>query len=122
MTLVLVNPDGTGLVRLARTAATDDVDRRLVLAGRQIIAYSKDGNSDPDIFVISPDGSGQRQITFSRGTDIDPTWSRGGSRIAFETNRNGNSDIYSVDSRGRRARSSRRRENELDPAWSSTAT
>jgi len=51
---------------------------------------------DPDVYVIAPDASGQREITFSRGIDADPTWSGDGSRIAFETNRNGNFDIYSV--------------------------
>src|SRR6478752_5356341 len=52
--LVLVNPDGTGLVQLARTEAADQVIGAAFSPDGKTIAYSKNGNSDPDIFVISP--------------------------------------------------------------------
>ena len=64
--LVLVNANGTGLVQLATHRHGRRVHRRVVLARRQAIAYSKVGH-DPDIFMIRPDGSDQREITFSRG-------------------------------------------------------
>ena len=90
--LNLVNADGTGLVRLAATNTSDFSIGASWSPDGSLIAYSKQGSTDADIFVIAPDASGQREITFSRGTDIDPTWSGDGSRIAFETNRNGNFD------------------------------
>ena len=93
--LVLVNPDGTGLVRLARTRAADYAIGSSFSPDGRLIAYSQSGN-DADIFVVRPDGSGQREITFSRGQDVDPTWSSDGRRIAFETDRNGNVDFYSA--------------------------
>ena len=119
--LVLVNPDGTGLVRLARTNAADYAIGASFSPDGRWIAYSKQGSSDPDVFVIHPDGSGEREITFSRGADIDPTWSGDGSRIAFETNRNGNSDIYSVDVNGANPEQlTSSPDAELDPSWSAT--
>ncbi len=94
--LNLVNPDGTGVVPLAATNASDVFIGAAWSPDGTLIAYSKAGNTAADIFVIAPDASGEREITFSRGNDIDPTWSGDGTRIAFETNRNGSSDIYSV--------------------------
>ena len=117
--LDLVNPDGTGLVRLAATNTADVAIGASWSPDGKLIAYSKQGSGDADVFVIAPDGSGQRELTFSRGNDIDPTWSGDGSQIAFETNRNGNSDLYSVAADGsnpQRLTSSPL--NELDPAWS----
>jgi len=118
--LVLANPDGTGLVRLAETGAPDLTIGASWSPDGKLIAYSKlNGQSGADIFVIAPDASGQREITFTAGNDIDPTWSGDGSRIAFETNRNGNSDIYSVAADGsdpQQLTSSPL--DELDPSWS----
>ena len=94
--LLLVNPDGSGVVRVAQTYASDyTIGSSFSRDGTQI-AYSASRSGDADVFVIRPDGSGQRQITFSRGNDLDPSFSRDGSRLAFETDRNGNLDIYSV--------------------------
>src|SRR4051794_20451530 len=58
--LNLVNPDGTGVVRLAATNASDVSIGAAWSPDGQLIAYSKQGDSDPDIFVVAPDGSGQR--------------------------------------------------------------
>src|SRR5262245_37402734 len=116
--LVLVNPDGSGVVRLAYTNSEDTTLGASWSPDGKLIAFSKAGR-DADIYVIAPDASGQRELTFSRGTDVDPTWSPDGSRIAFETNRNGNVDIYSIAADGSDAQQlTNGPENELDPAWS----
>jgi TolB protein len=66
-----------------------------------------------------PDGSGRKPLTFSRGVDSDPTWSGDSKRIAFETNRNGNIDIYSVDRAGRNPQQLTKGPlDEQDPTWS----
>ena len=72
---MLVNPDGSGVVRIARTYAADySLGTSFSRDGTQI-AYSTNRGGDGDVFVIRPDGSGQRQITFSRGEDLDPFFS-----------------------------------------------
>src|SRR5262245_19811679 len=62
--LVLVNKDGSGVVRLARTQAADWVVGASFSPDGKWIAYSKEGRGDPDVFVIRPDGSAEREITF----------------------------------------------------------
>ena len=70
--LNLVNPDGTGLSPAReRTRPGRLIGASWSPDGKQI-AYSKQGADDADIFVIAPDASGEREITFSRGNDIDP--------------------------------------------------
>ena len=46
--------------------------------------------------MVWPDGSSLKEVTFSHGFDGDPAWNDNGSRIAFETTRNGAFDIYTV--------------------------
>src|SRR4029079_1657807 len=59
--LVLVNPDGTGLVRLARTQVADELIGASWSPDGKQIAYSRYGNGDADIYTIEPDGSNQRE-------------------------------------------------------------
>jgi Tol biopolymer transport system component len=84
-----VNTDGTGLSQLSTSGA-----------GRH--AWSPDGSriafagSDGQIYVMNADGSGLTALA-----DGDsPTWSPDGTRIAFTSNRDGNLEIYVMDSAG----------------------
>ena len=40
------------------------------------------------------DGSGQQQLTAEAAVDVDPEWSPDGTKIAFTSTRDGNSNIY----------------------------
>ena len=45
------------------------------------------------------DGRGVRELTFSNAYDGDPAWSRV-NKLAFESERTGNSEIWSISSNG----------------------
>jgi serine/threonine protein kinase/Tol biopolymer transport system component len=53
-----------------------------------------------DIFVVSSDGSSQRQLTNDAFKDRGPEWSPDGKRIAFYSNRGGRYEIWSVNADG----------------------
>ena len=115
--LTLVNANGSGVVTLTRSGS--DGEPAFSPDGTTI-AFSSYRHGDRDIYTLAPDGSGLRQVTFSRGEDRDPTWSPDGSLLAFETNRNGG-QIGHLHRRCRRdgiGEAAGTPANELDPAWS----
>jgi Tol biopolymer transport system component len=125
MGLYVMNPDGSG-------------KRRLVEAGPQVpsLAWSPDGKkilfqqfstsgAKDDIYVISSDGTGLRNLTRNRAIgEYDPAWSPDGERILFariprpvEPHARAIRGIYTikVDGSGLRKLTSRW---DSDPAWS----
>jgi serine/threonine protein kinase/dipeptidyl aminopeptidase/acylaminoacyl peptidase len=57
-------------------------------------------NPQEDIFVSREDGTGLRQLTNDLAVDRLPKWSPDGQRIAFQSNRNGRFNIWSIHSDG----------------------
>ncbi len=49
-----------------------------------------------EIFVAAADGSDVQRLTYNTGNDINPAWGPDG-RIIFETNRDGNWELYFID-------------------------
>ena len=47
-----------------------------------------------EIYVMSPDGSGQTRLTDNEANDSAAAWSHEAKRIAFQTNRNGYTQIF----------------------------
>jgi TolB protein len=88
-----------------------------------------------EIYASGPDGSGERRLTWHPGNDLQPAWSRDGSRIVFESDRDRNGDcvfhecagyaaelyVVNVDGTGLR-RLTRTRASEAYPAWSPDGT
>jgi len=61
--------------------------------GMSRIAYTKYGESGPEIWVMDADGSGSRRL----GPGSGPSWSPDGSKLAFAKTVDGNTDIYFMD-------------------------
>jgi WD40 repeat protein len=59
-----------------------------------------DGGKQEDIFIIKTDGTGLRQLTNDFYKDRYPRWSPDGRRIAFQSNRSGNYEIWSINPDG----------------------
>ena len=49
---------------------------------------------------MNPDGSNQTRLTFHPSPDGDPAWSADGSKIAFNSGRDGNFEIYVMNADG----------------------
>lgn len=76
-------------------------------------------DGDDAIFVMTPDGRNDRQVTFNAGVlDKHPTWSPDGSQIAFGSNRDGRLQIYVTGKYGGEQRNiSSNAYNDWDPVW-----
>jgi TolB protein len=92
--IFVMNADGSN-----QQALTDSPDWELFPVwspdGEQIAFNGLVPNTgNTDVFVMSADGSDILQLTESPGFDENPVWSPDGSLIAFQTQRDGNFEIY----------------------------
>jgi hypothetical protein len=68
---------------------------------------------------MNVDGSAQRRLTTSAGSDVSPSWSPDGKTIAFASDREGSYEIYVMSPDGSSlTRLTRNLDTDLDPAWS----
>ena len=68
---------------------------------------------------MNPDGSDVTRLTDSAGVNKNPTWSADGDRIAFQSDRDGNLEIYAIDADGSHlARVTDDPAVDADPVWS----
>ena len=87
-----------------------------------MIAFSSDRDSpgNQDIFAMMADGSQPRNLTNNPTSwDYIPDWSPDGSKIAFTSERDRNSEIYVIDADGKNpVRLTREPETDAAPRWS----
>jgi Tol biopolymer transport system component len=89
-----IDINGNGLTRLTNGIGALYAPE-LSPDGEKII-FTNNGNG---LWVMNPDGSNPRAITFK--DDIDPTWSPDGSMIAFASNRSGQRQLYTANANGK---------------------
>ncbi len=74
--------------------------------------------SAADIYVMQADGTGVVQLTRESENDA-PAWSPDGNHIAFTSNRDGNFELYVMDSDGAAVRRlTNLRGTDSEPSWS----
>jgi TolB protein len=79
-------------------------------------AYASD---DEDIYVMNADGSGATPLVVGSADDEDPVFSPDGTKIAFESNRDGNREIYVMNADGsEQTRLTEDPASDTSPAWS----
>jgi dipeptidyl aminopeptidase/acylaminoacyl peptidase len=81
------------------------------------------GGNNTEIFVMEPDGSGVTQLTFNSTEDLNCAWSADGTKIAFQTDRNGDHEVYVMNADGS-AQTPLTADGAFDgaPAWSPDGT
>lgn len=82
--------DGAGTYQ-ALTAATDDCREPNWSPTDSLIVYQKLNNNQWDLWVMKPDGSGQRQVTTGVGNKTDASFSADGQYIVYS------SDAFGLD-------------------------
>lgn len=83
------------------------------------IAFVSTRDTNPQIYVMEPNGTNVVRLTHSSGVDAQPAWSPDGTRIAFATDRDGNDEIYVMNADGTNPTNLTNAESiDVLPAWS----
>ena len=98
-----MNSDGSNPIRLTTTTyPAADQYPALSPDGTKVafvrfgdLSTSSTALSTTEIYVMNADGSGTpTQLTNNAAVDINPAWSPDGNKLVFESNRDGNEEIY----------------------------
>ena len=125
--IYLMNTDGTGQSRLTNDGANDEAPKWSPDNSRIVFQSDRDfqiNGDNPiygsDIYVMNWDGSGVSRLTSAAYDDIAPVWSPDGTKIAFQSARNGlNNQIYVMNADGSgQVNISNNGANETQPSWS----
>jgi Tol biopolymer transport system component len=94
---------GTTPLRLTKHPATDASPTWSPTGAQVAFESNRNGDwnsyNDSDIYVMNANGTKVREVTFANSFDGDPAWGHSG-KIAFESMRTGNSDVWTVSPSG----------------------
>jgi Tol biopolymer transport system component len=86
-------------------------------------ASSRDNNYFTEIYVMNTDGSGQTRLTNNASSDNYPVFSPDGTKIAFNSTRDGNNEIYVINADGsNQTRLTNNSATDARPSWSPDGT
>lgn len=68
------------------------------------IAFTSNRDGNYEIYIMNPDGTGQKNLTRHKASDTQPAWSPTGEEILFVSKRDGRSDLYLMDADGTNVR------------------
>jgi WD40 repeat protein len=75
--------------------------------------------SSDEIYVMDANGANQTRLTNNAAHDLRPNWSPDGTKIAFDSNRDGNFEIYVMNADGtNQIRLTTHLAHDYSPAWS----
>ncbi|HBB94851.1 MAG TPA: hypothetical protein DC054_05620 [Blastocatellia bacterium] len=129
--IYLMNTDGTVQTCLSNGASNDDSPKWSPDNSRIAFQSDRDFQNDGDnpiygmdIYVMNWDGSAPTRLTYATYDDSAPVWSPDGTRIAFQSFRNGvNSQIYVMNADGTgQVNISNTTANDIEPSWSPDGT
>ena len=117
--IYVMNSDGSGVNRISSTVEAAMQPRWAPIGGFVAFAGGDSLQHDIQIFVVSANGRNQVNLTQAPGTvNVDPSWSPDGSKIAFTSMRDGNSEIYLMNSDGSNPRRlTRNSSSDWKPRW-----
>lgn len=101
---------------LTNTTDADEVTPSWSPGGNQM-AFVSNRSGNPHIYVMNPDGSGQRRLTYAGIYNSTPDWGPAGL-IVFTGLDEGQSDIFTVDLGGNLRRLTQDQGKNKDPRWS----
>jgi Tol biopolymer transport system component len=120
--IATIDPSGHDLRVLTSNVNAADIEPMWSPDGRRIVFVS-DRTEDDEIWVMNADGSGQRNLSRSKGSDYVPFWSPDGSRIAFTSDRGDDPEVYVMNADGTdQVDVTRSPGIDLGPAWSPDGT
>ena len=92
--IYVMNADGSDQTRLTHGGG----DAPNLSADDKKIAFASSSKDGWEIYSMNADGSNVTRLTKSTVDDYGPSWSPDGTKIAFSESRNGNDDIYVMNS------------------------
>lgn len=106
--IYVMNADGSDQTRLTDNRALDQYPSWSPDGTKIVFNSARDGyegiseirSMNGEIYIMNADGSDQTRLTQDGGHDGRPMWSPDGTKILFETDRNGHGELYVMNADG----------------------